>query len=92
MLGVMGELCTVMVRSMHCSMKLLIVTIVEIHMLILDVCVCLNDAVVLKVLCIRCFLKFSVAVSHLIQGHIAIVNNTKLTKKKQKKSHHVIKD
>ncbi len=49
MLGVMGELCTVLVPSMHCSMKLLIVTIVEIHTLILDVCECLNDAVVLKV-------------------------------------------
>ncbi len=55
MLGVMGELCTVLVPSMHCSMKLLIVTIVEIHTLILDVCECLNDAVVLKVLRIRCF-------------------------------------
>ncbi len=56
MLGVMGELCIVLVPSMHCSMKLLIVTIVEIHMLILDVCVCLNDAmIVLKLLCIICF-------------------------------------
>ncbi len=32
MLGVMGKFCTVLVPSMHCSMKLLIVTIVEIHM------------------------------------------------------------
>ncbi len=37
MLGVMGEFCPVLVPSLHCSMKLLIVTIVEIHMLIIDV-------------------------------------------------------
>jgi len=29
---------------MHCDMKPLIVTIVEIHMLIVDVCVCLSQA------------------------------------------------
>ncbi len=42
MLGVMGEFCPVLVPSMHCSMKLLIVTI-EIHMLIFDVSLSINN-------------------------------------------------
>jgi len=33
------ELCTMLAPSMHCDVKLLIVTIVEIHELIVDVCV-----------------------------------------------------
>ncbi len=38
-----------------------------------DVCVYLSDAVALKVLCIRCFFKLSIAVCHLIQGHIIVI-------------------
>ncbi len=38
----MGVFVMVLPR-MHCSMQL-IVTIVEIHMLVLDVCVCLNSS------------------------------------------------
>ncbi len=45
-----------------CLFILLNVTVVEIHTLILDVCVCLNDAVVLQVLSIRCFKKDSATV------------------------------
>ncbi len=86
------QLCTVMVRSMHCSMKLLIVTIVEIHMLILDVCVCLNDAVVLKVWCIRCFVKLSVASFSSHSGSYSYCKQYQINKEKTKKSHHVIKD
>ncbi len=45
MLGAMDEFCTMLVPSMHCSMILfiyfLMVTIVEVHKLILDVCVSL---------------------------------------------------
>ncbi len=45
MLGAMDEFCTMLVPSMHCSMIFLIyflmVTIVEVHKLILDVCVSL---------------------------------------------------
>ncbi len=44
--------------SMHCSTKL-IVTIVEIHMLVLDVCLCLNSSVIKYVYTLHCFdLKF----------------------------------
>ncbi len=38
---------TMMLTSMHCSI-LLIVTIVEIHMLVLDVCVYLSSTEILK--------------------------------------------
>ncbi len=44
MLGAMDEFCTVLVPSMHCNMIIilfLLVTIVEVHKLILDVCVSL---------------------------------------------------
>jgi len=43
------------IPSMHCSMKHFFITIVEIHMLILDVCVCLSDAVVQKIVCTTWF-------------------------------------
>ncbi len=65
--------CFVRSRGTHCPSC----TIVEIHTLILDVCVCLKDDVVLKVLCIRSFS------SDLVIINIAIVNNAKL-KTKQK--------
>ncbi len=47
MLGAMDEFCTMLVPSMHCNMIIIIiffflmVTIVEVHKLILDVCVSL---------------------------------------------------
>ncbi len=48
MLGAMDEFCTMLVPRMHCSMIFLIflmVTIVEVHKLILDVCVSLITTV-----------------------------------------------
>ncbi len=48
MLGAMDEFCTMLVPSMHCSMIFfvclfcLMVTIVEVHKLIIDVCVSLR--------------------------------------------------
>jgi len=39
------ELYTILEPRMHCDMKPLIVTIVEIHMQIIDVCLCLSQAV-----------------------------------------------
>jgi len=40
MLGSMDKVCIMVVPSMHCSMScFLMVTLVEIHMLILDICV-----------------------------------------------------
>ncbi len=48
MLGVIGEFFPVLVPSMHCSMKLLIVIIVEIYLLSLSLSV--NNIVVQKCL------------------------------------------
>ncbi len=50
MLGAMDEFCTMLVPSMHCSMiyfffGFLMVTIVEVHKLIIDVCVSLSATI-----------------------------------------------
>ncbi len=48
MLGAMDEFCTMLVPSMNCSMIyfiFLMVTIVEVHKLILDVCVSLSTTI-----------------------------------------------
>ncbi len=51
MLGAMDEFCTMLVPSMHCSMIFIIffvclmVTIVEVHKLIIDVCVSLSATI-----------------------------------------------
>ncbi len=53
MLGVIGKFFPVLVPSMHCSMKLLIVTIVEIYLLSLSLSV--NNIVVQKYLNPNCY-------------------------------------
>ncbi len=56
MLGAMDEFCTMLVPSMHCSkiFFFLMVTIVEVHTLILDVCVSLIATIDENFLWINC--------------------------------------
>ncbi len=51
MLGAMDEFCTMLVPSMHCSIIIFfMVTIVEVHKLILDVCVSLVTTIDVTIL------------------------------------------